>query len=157
MTLDDSFVLGSTGSRILDESSSYHSRVNTSGMFGPYRKSLAEEGTIAEHLHKVSADSDRMMLTKQAMEVAIPGYHMMSSLENTSVGRVISLLVPKDQAAYQEDREEVLVDKKRSGKFLTTSVRHKIGLEDGYVAILELQRISSEDPLTDSEERPDFG
>jgi hypothetical protein len=154
LPVDESFELPD-GKRLFEKETIYVARVNTTKSFGEDKRGYYEERTDGELIGRLQKNSDLQFMKNRSMTAVIPGYHMLSRKEKTSVGCVIDIQVPKDQPAYKEKDPDKLIDKKRSGKFIITSCRHKFALEGLYHAAIELQRIGTEDPITDSEQRPD--
>lgn len=153
---DSSFSIGNDNSFISDLDSTFFSQINTTEMYGPEFSSYDEERDFNEHSKKVSADSDRAFLSKQEINIIVPGWYMLSQASNTSIGTVIELIVPKDQPSIGDTSSEALVDKKKSGKWLIAKTRHKFNVTGSYVVAATLRRMASEDTLTDQESRPDI-
>jgi hypothetical protein len=129
----------------------YASSVNTSLSFGSTTTGIDEESTLNDHLLIRQAEGDRYMLDKNAANVTIPGWHMLAYEENTSIGRIIDINIPKPSPSTVRNNAEAILDQKYSGKFLITNVRHKFSFyepAENYVAALTLKRTSNLDNST---------
>lgn len=142
---DQGFTVGED--TIADLPSTYTSQINTTSLF-PTWKSYGE-GPIEEQVHKIARESDLTLLGKEAFDIEIDGYHMLAHEEQSSVGTVIDVLVPKDQPSVRSTDEDRTVDKKRSGFFLITNVRHRFTVDGDYKASLSLARLGSPDNIND--------
>ena len=88
------------------------------------------------------------------MNIVAPGYYFLAADKNTSVGRVIDVLIPKDSPSTIENQSEAIIDKKRSGKWIIAQVRHKFDADENYVVSCNLRRMSGPDPLKATETKP---
>lgn len=143
---DENFEIG--GERIQDLPSTFYSQINTSKMFGDNVNSY-DEDTVDRQMFKVSRHSDMVLLDRERFDITIPGFHMLGHEQHTSVGTLIEIKIPKDQPAMNENSEDVTVDKKRSGLFLITDVRHTFTIDGEYRASLSVARIATPDNIND--------
>lgn len=139
------------GQTLAELNSQIHAQINTSFMFEDFN-SYDEEPNIERHIYKMRRSSDIAFLNKQKMTVVIPGYNMLNQKTNTSIGKIIDVRIPSDITHVATPDEDEIYDKKktagdRGGLFLTTKVRHRFGLDNNYVASLEISKMASAEKL----------
>lgn len=143
---DDNFEIG--GEKIQDLPSTFKSQINTTKMFGDDIKAY-DEDDIDFQIFKVSRHSDMVLLDRERFDITIPGFHMLGHEGHTTIGTLIDIKVAKDQPATIDSSEDIILDKKRSGLFLITDVRHTFTIDAGYKASLSVARIATPDPIND--------
>ena len=139
------------GKSMAELNSQIQSQINTSFSFENF-SSYDEEPNINRHLLKVKRNSDMAFINKQKLNVIIPGYNMLKSKTNTSIGKIIDVRIPSDRVHTQNPDDDELYETKKTagnngGLFLTTAVRHRFGLDQNYMASLELAKLSSNEEL----------
>jgi len=145
------------GEVISNAESRYVTQVNTSQMYKDIN--AYDEDKLFSQKHKLSRYSDLVLLNRERFEILIPGYHALAHEDDTTVGTIINISVPKDQPAYSETDISRIEDKKRSGKFLITNARHIFDVDGNYRVSLSVARTESPDNINeetreDSEKRP---
>lgn len=148
---DENFTIGPDNQPLHDLDSQFFSQVNPSSMFDD-TNSFNEEPSIAEHLHKVRRSSDMSILDKEKYEIQIPGMSMLETDDNTSIGRVISVIMTSNLPMISDTPIEEAVDEKRGSVgslFLITKVHHRFGIDNQYFASLEISRTDRNKRLTD--------
>ena len=119
--------------------------LNTSLSFGDESTAYDEETDLSDHRLTLNSSADKYFLDKQKSEVVINGWHMFSQDKNTSIGRVIDINIPITSPQTTTVSVDDVLDKKYSGKFLVTSVRHKFSVHtNNYVCSLGLKRTSNQ-------------
>jgi hypothetical protein len=119
--------------------------LNTSLSFGDESTAYDEENDLSDHRLTLNSSADKYFLDKQKSEVVINGWHMFSQDKNTSIGRVIDINIPITSPQTTTVSVDDVLDKKYSGKFLVTSVRHKFSVHtNNYVCSLGLKRTSNQ-------------
>lgn len=152
--LDPNFVIDDFGSTLQSLSSEntdipYYASISTSGIFEDM-PALNEDTTIADRFLGVNAEANMLFLEKDSAEISIPGWHMLSQENNSSIGRVISINIPKPDPSMTVNTSDEVIDKKYSGKYLISNVCHKFTFNstnnrEVYIATLRLKRTSSLD------------
>lgn len=141
---DEEFSVGPDDKKLHELNSQIYSEVNTSSGFGQDIKGYDEEAMLSDHLKKVSRRSDMAFLDKQKYSMTIPGHMMFNRSENTSIGRMMEIIVPSDIPLVQKTDESEMKHPKRSGaRFLSTKARHRFGLNSHYYVSLEVARLES--------------
>lgn len=139
---DENFTIGPDSSSLHELNSAYYSEVNPSLSFGS-KKAFGEEEDIAKHLHKVRRQSDVSIMEKERYEITIPGLTMLEQDSNTSIGKVINILMTSNLPLISDTPTEDVLDSKRGSLgslFLITRCRHRFGVDNQYVASLEITR-----------------
>ena len=136
------------GVPVKDLPSNYISQINTSDMFDDAYS--YHEDSLANHKKKISRRADLMMLDKQRYEITLNGIHFLQYENNTSIGVVIQIFVPKDMPNYDQPEEE-LRDEKRSGEFLLTNTRHTFNIDNDYTVVASVARLAQPDNINDEE------
>jgi len=141
------------GNKLHELESQFYSQINTSQGFGVESKSFSEEPSISEHLHKVSRLSDLAILEKERYSIQIPGASLLETNNNTSIGRVVSVIMTSNLPAISDTPSEEVVDEKRGSVgalFLVTKCHHRFGLDNQYIASMEISRTDKNKRLEDS-------
>lgn len=139
------------GKSLSELNSQIHSEINTTFSFEDFN-GYDEEPNVNRQLLKVKRSSDMAFMQKQKMSIIIPGYNMLKSKANNSIGKVIDIRIPADRMHTQTPNDDEIYEKKktagdRGGLYLTTMVRHRFGLEQNYMASLEVTKLSSNEVL----------
>ena len=142
---------------ISNAESRYVTQINTSQMYKDIN--AYDEDALFSQKFKLSRHSDLVLLNRERFEILLPGYYALATDEDTTVGTVINISVPKDQPAYSESDLGRIEDKKRSGKFLVTNCRHIFDVDGVYRVSLSIGRTESPDAINtasreDNEKRP---
>ena len=119
--------------------------LNTSLSFGDESTAYEEETELADYRLGLNSKADKYFLDKSCSEIVVNGWHMFSQDINTSIGRVIDINIPITSPQTTTVSVDDVLDKKYSGKFLVTSVRHKFSVHtNNYVCSLGLKRTSNQ-------------
>ena len=148
---DEEFTIGDD-ERLHDLESQFYSQVNTSLSYGETR-GFDEEPDVGAHLRRVSRMSDVSVLDKERYEIGIPGYTLLDSDANTSIGRVISVIMTSNLPAVSDTPSEEIMDDKRGSVgalFLVRKCRHSFDVKNQYKATLEISRTDKNKALSDN-------
>ena len=141
---DDEFTIGPKEKKLHEFPSIFISQINTSNMFGKTTKGFDEEKILSDHMLKVMNKSENAMLRKEGFHVVMPGYVFLEKKENSSIGRIIRLVVPGNLTFISDTSPQEAFDEKRgsiSERFLVTQVRHHFrNLDSQYYVSLEISR-----------------
>jgi hypothetical protein len=154
LQFDPTFPLDSSGRNVETISSEnsdvpFIATISTSGLFDGL-PAITEDQTFTDRRLSINAEADMLFLDKDSAEIIVPGWHMLSTEKNTSIGRVISINIPKTDPIMVGSSIQDVIDRKYSGKFLIANVCHKFTFNDEnnreiYIATLRLKRTSSLD------------
>lgn len=134
--------------RIADLPSTYISEINTSGLFDNVYS--YNEDALANHLKKVTRRADLLLLDKQRFEITLDGRHFLQYDFNSSIGVIINVYVPKDTPSYDGmNSEDMMKDKKRSGEFLITNMRHTFTIDSDHIAVASIARLAQPDNVNE--------
>lgn len=138
---DDEFIVGPKDRKLSELNSRILAQVNTKKAYGDL-KGYAEEGMLSDHLNKVARKSDLAFLDKEKYSITMPGHMFFNKAENTSIGRMMDIIVPADLPLVQKtDEEEMKQPKKSSARFLSMKARHRFSLNNQYYVSLEVAKL----------------
>lgn len=134
LLFDPSFMIDDART-VVSEESAFVTTVSATSMFGT--ESYSSEKNPTQHLLKMGRNSDLLFMEKQKITIALPGYTFLNSAEHMTVGRKISIEVPRDEMITNDFDT---VDKARSGEYIITHARHCFNALKKYTVSLALGR-----------------
>jgi len=100
-------------------------------------KNIHEESSTQRHSAKAISKSVRNLLGKSALEIEVPGLHMMPQDGNKTLGRILSVVSIADTEQYED-----IFDRKRTGDYMIYAARHTF-TPNNYSVGLSLVKIAN--------------
>jgi|TARA_R110002074_G_scaffold19797_2_gene62757 hypothetical protein len=118
---------------------------NTKRGIDDKKRSYNEVGDLSHHALKIEAEAARAFLTKNGLEIKVPGRNFLSKDNNLTIGNKISVEFKKN--IIQPIQEGInnqgdLLDLRRSGEYIIYGAEHTFSVDDGYSVGLKLVRLA---------------